>query len=76
MSVEPGASAFSLHVDACGKTPLRSNAGSPWPRDQATTFGFVLLPIIGEAIEQFLLGNDPSMTSSAIVIVTLLFPAP
>lgn len=36
------------------------------------TFDFVLLLIIGEATQQALLGNDFSVTNSAIIIVTLI----
>lgn len=38
---------------------------------QATTFDFVLLLIVGEATQQALLGEDFSITMSAIVIATL-----
>jgi len=39
---------------------------------QITTFDFVLLLVIGEATQQALLGNDFSIISAVIVIVTLL----
>ncbi|RDI50502.1 DUF421 domain-containing protein [Microvirga subterranea] len=40
---------------------------------EMTTFDFVLLLIIGEATEPVLLGDDPSITHAALVIITLLF---
>lgn len=39
---------------------------------QITTFDFVLLLVIGEATQQALLGDDFSLTNSAIVITTLV----
>jgi uncharacterized membrane protein YcaP (DUF421 family) len=39
---------------------------------QITTFDFVLLLIIGEAVQQGLLGNDFSLTNALLVIVTLI----
>jgi len=39
---------------------------------EITTFDFILLLIIGEATQQALLGDDFSVTTSALVIVTLL----
>ena len=39
---------------------------------QATTFDFILLLVIGEATQQALLGDDFSITNSAIVISTLV----
>lgn len=39
---------------------------------QITTFDFVLLLIIGEATQQAILGQDFSVTNSALVIVTLV----
>lgn len=38
----------------------------------ATTFDFVLLLIIGEATQQALLGDDFSIVTAAVVIVTLI----
>lgn len=37
-----------------------------------TTFDFILLLVIGEATQQALIGDDFSMTTAAIVIVTLI----
>lgn len=37
-----------------------------------TTFDFVLLLVVGEATQQALLGDDFSMTTAAIVIITLI----
>jgi uncharacterized membrane protein YcaP (DUF421 family) len=39
---------------------------------QVTTFDFVLLLIIGDATQEALLGQDYSVTNSAVVISTLL----
>ncbi len=39
---------------------------------QITTFDFILLLIIGEAIQQALLGQDFSLTNAFVVIITLL----
>ena len=39
---------------------------------QITTFDFVLLLIISEAVQQALIGNDNSMTHAAIVVTTLV----
>jgi uncharacterized membrane protein YcaP (DUF421 family) len=39
---------------------------------QITTFDFVLLLIIGEAIQQALLGDDFSITNAFLVILTLM----
>jgi uncharacterized membrane protein YcaP (DUF421 family) len=39
---------------------------------QITTFDFVLLLVIGEATQQALLGDDFSLTTAVIVIVTLV----
>lgn len=39
---------------------------------QISTFDFVLLLIISEAIQQALLGNDSSMTNALLVVVTLV----
>lgn len=39
---------------------------------QITTFDFVLLLVIGEATQQALLGEDFSLTTAVIVIVTLV----
>lgn len=39
---------------------------------QITTFDFVLLLVIGEATQQALLGNDFSITTAVLVIITLL----
>jgi uncharacterized membrane protein YcaP (DUF421 family) len=39
---------------------------------QITTFDFVLLLIIGEAIQQALLGDDFSITNAFLVILTLV----
>jgi len=39
---------------------------------QITTFDFVLLLVIGEAIQQALLGDDFSLTNAFLVIVTLV----
>jgi uncharacterized membrane protein YcaP (DUF421 family) len=39
---------------------------------QITAFDFVLLLIIGESVQQGLLGNDFSVTNAFLVIVTLL----
>ena len=39
---------------------------------QVTTFDFVLLLIIGDATQQALLGQDYSVTNSAVVISTLV----
>ncbi|MCC2658090.1 MAG: hypothetical protein K0Q76_3198 [Panacagrimonas sp.] len=38
---------------------------------QITTFDFVLLLVIGEATQQALIGNDFSITSAALAIITL-----
>lgn len=39
---------------------------------QITTFDFVLLLVVGEATQQALLGNDFSITTAVLVIITLL----
>jgi uncharacterized membrane protein YcaP (DUF421 family) len=39
---------------------------------QVTTFDFVLLLIIGEAVQQALLGQDFSITNSFLIVVTLV----
>jgi uncharacterized membrane protein YcaP (DUF421 family) len=39
---------------------------------QITTFDFVLLLIIGEAVQQALLGEDFSLTNAILVIITLV----
>lgn len=39
---------------------------------EATAFDFVLLLVIGEATQQALLGDDFSLTTAVIVIITLL----
>lgn len=39
---------------------------------QVTTFDFVLLLVVGEATQQALLGNDFSMTTAFLVIITLI----
>jgi uncharacterized membrane protein YcaP (DUF421 family) len=39
---------------------------------EITTFDFILLLIIGDATQQALVGDDYSMTTAALVIVTLL----
>jgi uncharacterized membrane protein YcaP (DUF421 family) len=39
---------------------------------EITTFDFILLLIIGEATQQALVGDDYSVTTAALVIVTLL----
>ena len=39
---------------------------------QITTFDFVLLLVIGETTQQALLGNDFSVTNSAILIISLV----
>jgi uncharacterized membrane protein YcaP (DUF421 family) len=39
---------------------------------EITTFDFILLLIIGEATQQALLGDDFSITTSALVVVTLV----
>jgi uncharacterized membrane protein YcaP (DUF421 family) len=39
---------------------------------EITTFDFVLVLAIGEASQNILLGQDPSITNSAIVIITLV----
>jgi len=39
---------------------------------QITTFDFVLLLIVGEAVQQGLLGEDYSLTNAFIVITTLI----
>jgi len=38
---------------------------------QITTFDFVLLLIISEAIQQALIGNDNSMTNAGLIVLTL-----
>jgi uncharacterized membrane protein YcaP (DUF421 family) len=38
---------------------------------QITTFDFVLLLIVAEAVQQALLGDDNSMTNSLLVVLTL-----
>ena len=38
---------------------------------QITTFDFVLLLIISEAIQQALIGNDNSMINAALIVLTL-----
>lgn len=40
---------------------------------EITTFDFVLLLIIGEAVQPALLGNDFSVTTALVVVTTLLF---
>ena len=39
---------------------------------QITTFDFVLLLIIGEAVQQGLLGEDFSLTSALLIVITLV----
>jgi uncharacterized membrane protein YcaP (DUF421 family) len=39
---------------------------------EATTFDFVLLLIISEAIQQAMLGNDFSMTNAFLLVITLI----
>jgi uncharacterized membrane protein YcaP (DUF421 family) len=39
---------------------------------QITTFDFVLLLIIGEAVQEALLGRDYSLTNALIIVVTLI----
>ena len=39
---------------------------------QITTFDFILLLVIGEASQQWLLGEDFSLTMAVLVVVTLL----
>ena len=39
---------------------------------EITTFDFILLLIIGDATQQALIGDDYSITTSALVVVTLL----
>jgi uncharacterized membrane protein YcaP (DUF421 family) len=39
---------------------------------QITTFDFVLVLVLGEATQQALLGDDPSLTNATLVIVTLV----
>ena len=39
---------------------------------QITTFDFVLLLIIAEAVQQAMLGNDSSMTNSLLIVLTLV----
>ena len=39
---------------------------------QITTFDFILLLVIGEAVQQALIGNDYSLTNAMVVIVTLV----
>lgn len=39
---------------------------------QITTFDFVLLLIIGEAVQQALLGEDFSITNAILIVITLL----
>ncbi|MGE3109007.1 MAG: DUF421 domain-containing protein [Phycisphaerales bacterium] len=39
---------------------------------EMTTFDFVLLLIIGEAVQQALLGEDYSLTNAAVVVLTLI----
>jgi uncharacterized membrane protein YcaP (DUF421 family) len=39
---------------------------------EITTFDFILLLIIGDAAQQALIGDDYSLTTAALVIVTLL----
>jgi uncharacterized membrane protein YcaP (DUF421 family) len=39
---------------------------------QITTFDFVLLLIIGEAIQQGLTGNDYSLTNAFLIVITLV----
>jgi uncharacterized membrane protein YcaP (DUF421 family) len=46
----------------CGKRSLA----------QITTFDFVLLLIISEAVQPALMGNDSSMTNSFLLVLTLL----
>jgi uncharacterized membrane protein YcaP (DUF421 family) len=46
----------------CGKRSLA----------QITTFDFVLLLIISEAVQPALMGNDSSMTNSLLLVLTLL----
>ena len=46
----------------CGKRSLA----------QVTTFDFVLLLIISEAVQPALMGNDSSMTNSFLLVLTLL----
>lgn len=40
--------------------------------NQATTFDFVLLLIIGETTQQALLGNDFSLTNAFLLVITLI----
>ena len=46
----------------CGKRSLA----------QITTFDFVLLLIVSEAVQPALMGNDSSMTNSLLLVLTLL----
>ena len=39
---------------------------------QITTFDFVLLLIIAEAVQQAMLGNDSSMTNGLLIVLTLV----
>jgi uncharacterized membrane protein YcaP (DUF421 family) len=39
---------------------------------QTTTFDFVLLLIISEAVQQAMIGNDNSMTHAALIVMTLV----
>ena len=39
---------------------------------QITTFDFILLLIIGDATQQALIGDDYSITTAAMVVVTLV----
>lgn len=39
---------------------------------QITTFDFVLLLVIGESVQQALLGEDFSITNAALIVITLV----
>ena len=39
---------------------------------QVTIFDFILLLIIGEAVSEALVGDDPSLTAAALIVTTLV----
>lgn len=39
---------------------------------QVTTFDFILLLIIGEAVSEALVGEDSSLTAAAIIVITIV----
>ena len=41
---------------------------------QVTIFDFILLLIIGEAVAEALVGEDPSLTAAALIVTTCVAP--